>query len=456
VNRESTVAAIENAIGHRRLMWVGTRGTDAHPLLSISQFEGVVGLIAPLGVPSWPAGSEECLERLSGVRVDLDAYSVDADSSDSRIELGIRLRRALTPGTLVVSYRPSAFLASAYFPRMENATYLGMFHCHQAAYDHKPWVESELAARGVATIPWRYFSDSDSAVMLEWMEGRTCVVRANYSDGGAGLAVFDRSLSRTAIPAHDGGFFAVAPLLEPNVPLNVSGCVFPSGKVTVKSPSLQLIGLGSCTSRRFGYCGNDFASVYHVLSDEGLEELDRVVRATGSWLHGRGYVGAFGIDALLYDGRICLTEVNPRFQGSSAAASTILSAAGSSDIYLDHLCAVMSLDAPGEEMTLAEQGALQAEDGRRLTQVVCHNTGPSRRLREGVVVPDLDYGDLKATPDEGVSVLSEAMLFKLFVHREVTETGFSLPAWLESEVARLTEALYQTVEANGELGGESG
>jgi len=446
VNRERVISVIENAIGHRRLMWVGTRGTDAHPLLSIGQFGGIVGLIAPLGVPSWPDGSEECLECISGVRVDLNAYSVDDDDSADRVDLGVRLRSALTPGTLVVAYRPTAFLASAYFPRMENATYLGMFHGHQAAYEHKPWVETELAARGVPTIPWRYFSDSDHTVMQEWMEGRTCVLRANYSDGGIGLKVFDERLGAASGPAHDGGFLAVAPLLDPNIPLNVSGCVFPDGTVTVKSPSVQLIGVDSCTGRQFGYCGNDFASVHDALGDDGLAEFEGIARATGAWLGDRGYIGAFGLDALLYGGRICLTEVNPRFQGSSAAASSILSQAGASDIYLDHLRAVLGLDGPSQEMSLAEQGALQARAGGRLAQVVCYNTGPELRVRENAVVPDLDYGDLKGTPDAGVTVMSEAMLFKVFVHESVTRTGFDIPGWLSADITRLTESLFEPIE----------
>ena len=446
MNRDKTISVIENAIGHRRLMWVGTRGTDAHPLLSIGQFEGVVGIVAPLGVPSWPDGSEEYLERITGVRVDLNAYSIDADDSAQQADLGIRLRSLLTPGTLVVAYRPTAFLASAYFPRIEHATYLGMFHGHQAAYDHKPWVETELAARGVPIIPWRYFSDSDRAVMLEWMEGRTCVLRANYSDGGIGLTICDEHLGDSTGPSHNGGFLAVAPLLDPNVPLNVSACVFPDGTVTVKSPSIQLIGIDSCTGRRFGYCGNDFASVHGVLGDEGLAELEGVVRSTGSWLHDRGYVGAFGIDALLYGGQICLTEVNARFQGSSAAASSILADAGASDIYLDHLRAVLGLDAPKEEMTLAEQGALQAESGRRLTQVVCYNTGSDRRMRQGAVVPDLNFGDIKAAPEEGITVGPEAMLFKVFVRDAVTDTGFELPVALASDIAGLTDSLFEFVE----------
>ena len=455
MDRDAAIARLESAIGHRRLLWVGTRGTDARPLLAIEQFEGVVGLVAPLGIPSWNDGAEECLERISGVRVDLNAYSVDKDESVHRAELGDRLRDAMTPGTLVVTYRPTALLASAYYPRMEHAAYLGMFHGHQAAFEHKPCGETELNARGVPIIPQRYFGDSDKAVMDEWVEGLAAgggsyVLRANYSDGGAGLMVGGGVGEGHADLAHEGGFLAVSPFLDPNVPLNVSGCVFPSGHVTVKSPSIQLIGIRTCTGRRFGYCGNDFASVHSVLGDDGLDELEAVARLTGSWLADRGYLGAFGIDALLFEGHIRLTEVNPRFQGCSAAAASIMSDADAVDVYLDHLAAMLGLEPTDDEMTLRDQAALQSRDGRRLTQVVCYNTGPACRAREGMVVPDLDYGNIRGTPDEGIVVAPEAMLFKVFVSDAVTATGIDLPAWLTVDIERLKASLFEDAVEDAE------
>lgn len=448
-SRAEIIRSIEDAIGHRRLLWVGTRGTDAQPLLAIDQFEGIVGLISPLGVPSWPASSEDCLERISGQRVDLNAYSVDADSSEARRELGARLRKALSPGTVAIAYRPSAFLASAYFTRTENVSYLGMFHGAQAAFEHKPWVETELAACGVPTIPWRYFADDDHALLGEWVRGRRFVLRANYSDGGRGLELSEGG-ALLPTPIHDGGFIAAAPFLDPNVPLNVSGCVFPNGDVTVRSPSVQLIGIPSCTSRRFGYCGNDFATVRDVIGRRGLDELEGLVVKTGEWLHRRGYLGAFGIDALVYDGAVYLAEINPRFQGSSAAASSIMAAAGVADIYLDHLAALLGIDGCSAFPPLREQGELQAEKGRRLAQVVCYNTAATCAIKPDAYVPDLPFAEVKGAAGPGIAVLPEAMLFKIFVHDTITSTGFALDARTVETIQALTGRIFEPVAASGE------
>lgn len=448
-SRNELIRAIEAAIGHQRLLWVGTRGTDAQPLRSIAQFEGVVSLIAPLGVPSWPDSSEECLERISGQRVDLNAYSVDADDSEPRRELAARLRKALTPGTIAIAYRPSAFLASAYFTRTENVSYLGMFHGAQAAFEHKPWVETELAAHGVPTIPWRYFADDDRALLGEWVRGRRFVLRANYSDGGRGLELADRG-AILPTPIHDGGFIAAAPFLDPNVPLNVSGCVFPNGDVTVRSPSIQLVGIPSCTRRRFGYCGNDFAAVHGAIGDEGLDGLERVALMTGQWLHRRGYLGAFGIDALVHEGEVYLVEINPRFQGSSAAASSILAAAGVADIYLDHLAALLGIEGCSEYPPLREQGRLQSESGRRLAQVVCYNTAGACAMKPGGYVPDLPFADVKGAAEYGIRVLPEAMLFKIFVHASVTSTGFAIDPRTVGAIGSLTERIFVPVAIGNE------
>lgn len=443
MSRKEAIDAIRQTIGNRRLLWVGTRGTDAQPLLQIDQFSGVFGLIAPLGVPSWPDGSEAYLEQLSGERVDLNAYSIDEDDSRHVRELARRLRTAMVPETLVVAYRPTAFLAAAYYPRMEHATYLGMFHGHQAAFEHKPWVESELNACGVATIPWRYFSSNDRSVMLEWMEGRSCVLRANYSDGGIGLTLARAGGDpASCIPKHTGGFLAVAPMLEPSVPLNASGCVFSDGTVTVRHPSIQLIGIPSCTIRRFGYCGNDFAAVSEILGKDGIDQFEAIGQRTGRWLHNHGYLGAFGIDALLYGGEICLTEINPRFQGSSAAAASLAMDLEMSDIYLDHLSAFLGLRAP-DRLSLHDQVLEQARPGHRLSQVVCYNTGLARRMRDGAVIPDLNYCDIKGAPDHGIVVPTNAMLFKLFVHDAVTSTGSEIPEWIAKDIDHLADNLYE-------------
>jgi formate-dependent phosphoribosylglycinamide formyltransferase (GAR transformylase) len=62
-------------------------------------------------------------------------------------------------------------------------------------------------------------------------------------------------------------------------------------------------------------------------------------------------LGAFGVDALVYDGRVYLAEVNSRFQGSSVMSARIDQALNRPDIYCAHVAAFMGLSAP-PSMTL--------------------------------------------------------------------------------------------------------
>jgi hypothetical protein len=447
MSRQGTIQAIEQEIGHRHLIWVGTRGTDAQPLLCIDQFCGVFCLISPLGVPSWATENEVYLENISRHRVDLNIYAIDDDKSVHLQQLHRNLRDALMPGTLIAAYRPTAFLAAAYYPRINNCSYLGMFHGSQAAYEHKPWVETELAEFGINIIPWRYFCDDDRLVMLEWMEGKSCVLRSNYSDGGAGLTLVraDQKIEDIVIPKHHEIFFAVAPLLEPTIPLNVSGCVFPDGTVTVRHPSIQLIGIPECTNRSFGYCGNDFSSVRDILEKNTIHQLESLVQRTGQWLYIKGYRGAFGVDVLIDNGdTIYLTEINPRFQGSSAVAALSAAESGLEDIYLDHLSAF--LDIPPQTVSLWEQICEQANQQDHKGQIICYNTGNPKQLYPDSCAPDLDYGDIKGIPGQGITVDNEAMLFKILVAEKISQTGFDLPQHIAFDIPQLIAALYQTIE----------
>lgn len=446
MNRADYVAAIENRLGGDRLLWFGTRATDASSLLALEQFSGAFSLISPIGPRARSDFVESCLELHSGRRPDLNSYSVDDDRSGAAATLRRDLARAWRSGTYLAPYRPSDFLSSTYFPRLGTSGYLGMFHGRQSAFEHKPWVESSLRARGVLTIPWQYFADDDVDLIDEAVYVGPRVIRANHSDGGIGVMMLQAGRkAKDYLPRHDDLFVAVAPYLDPNIPLNVGGCVFRDGTVTVHSPSLQLIGINQCTSRRFGYCGNDFSRLSEVLEEARLHELETMVKDVGVWLHSCGYLGAFGIDALLHEDRIHLTEVNPRFQGSTEASASIDRSLGIPDILLEHVGALLGLDAPPSQQSMTEVALAQAGEGRRLSHVVCYSRGAGRCTKTDCTVPDTDSYQVLCLPAEQVVVEDEAMLLKLSWPDSVTDDGFSLHSNVASTVAQLTERLFKAI-----------
>lgn len=84
----------------------------------------------------------------------------------------------------------------------------------------------------------------------------------------------------------------------------------------LSEPSLQIIGEPICTSREFGYCGNDF-HIEKKLNESQIENLAKMAKKIGNWLGSKGYRGLFGIDCLADENQVYFTEINPRFQGST-------------------------------------------------------------------------------------------------------------------------------------------
>jgi hypothetical protein len=417
--RRSYIDRIQESLGDRKLIWVGTRGHDAIGLLDIAQFSESYGIIAPLG--SLSLNVDLALEQLTKRRVDLDTYTIDDDRSAEANEFRRRLLASLSEPACVVAYRSLALLSAICYPRHEFVTYLGMFHERQATFEHKPWVETELRKIGLPVIPWRYFADEDRRRLQEELFSHgVLVLRANRSDGGAGVGAIERAHE---IPQHlsryAGGFLAAAPLLEPHIPLNASACVFRDGAITVHPPSFQLIGIEKCTRRRFGYCGNDFGAV-RELDSALLADFAALIEHTGRWLHSEGYVGAFGVDALIYDGRVYLTEVNPRFQGSSALCARIDRYAGRPDIYLCHLGALLGLTSP-PTCALRELIADQPE----YAQVVMHHRAPGM-IRLNSVEPRRPKLECEIAPDPEIDILSDAIMFRAVVAQRVTSDGRTL------------------------------
>jgi hypothetical protein len=187
MNRDASIAEITATLKGDTVVWYGTRGIDARPLLNLPGFGGICSLIAPLDRPPCDDWFEVCLERLSGRRVDLNSYDLDEDRSPAVTRYRRQAVDLLRPGTVLIAYRPSDLLSSTYFPQLGAMRYLGNFHAHQSAFEHKPWVETQLSAEGIRTIPWRYFSDDDSALIAEHAPGRSYVIRVNRSDGGSGV-----------------------------------------------------------------------------------------------------------------------------------------------------------------------------------------------------------------------------------------------------------------------------
>lgn len=429
--------AVRRALDGRPVVWFGIRGEDASALLRLPEFKASYAITAPVQTATISDESNVALEDLTGERVDLDRYDPDFDASPEMQEFRRRLLREVSGRCVVMTYRPAAFVSALAFAMSETMTLAGLFKDRQAAFEHKPWVETSLERRGVRTLGWSYIADEHRTRAKRLLDGGPVVLRASRSSGGVGITRIDSMDEIVANwPDQVDAFVGVTRYLEDAIPLNVSGCVFPGGEVRLHPPSLQLIGVRGCTDRAFGYCGNDFGAI-GALDDELLVELDALMRKVAAWLHHERYVGAFGVDALVHDGRVLFTEVNPRFQGSSALSAVVADELGMPDLFLDHLAATLGLAPVDRELTLLEWARSQPP----LSHLVLHNiSGRSLVRGDETPLPPLPSGSrIAQLPARELTVQDGGVLSRMVVDRSITATGFDIDAAADELVLRLSD-----------------
>jgi hypothetical protein len=409
------------------LIWFGNRGSDAEAVKSLPELSFVCSVICP-----FEGGDTEqfCLEDSTRLRVDLNRYDIDSDDCVELQLLKRKMSSVLENPSALVTYRPTEFLTSLIFPNQSTAEYYGIFHLEQSAFEHKPWLENQLKKAGIPIVPWRYYSDEEAQRAYNDLGDSPFILRINRGSGGAGLVLIRES--RDIInywPQHNDGFLAATPYLYPNISFCINACLFSDGTVSIFAPSAQLIGLSCCTNRSFGFCGNDFG-LPKTIPNEILNELEEMVINVGGCLHKRGYLGAFGVDVILFEDRLLLSEVNPRFQASSPPSGNIAEQLDLADVYLEHLAAFMGLP-PIKQPPLFKIVEMQPP----ISQIICYNRGrlPIKRADSEIVTPE--GITLLELPSSNIAVEPEGELFKCIVNGAVSKNSFEL----DEKVDRMIE-----------------
>jgi hypothetical protein len=427
---------ISRRLDGRQLVYFGTRGDDAEGVGDQAELAAVFSLIA--AHRGRTSVESVALEDLTGERVDLDTYDVDDDLARPEVvELRRAMLRTLWKGSVVFTYRPSTFLSAICFARQDRCLYAGMFKDHQAAFEHKPWVESKVRAMGIPTIPWTYIADEDQLNALPILADGPIVLRRSRSSGGTGLFRIETAAElEAAWPEQDEAFVSVAPFIPDGIPTNVSGVVWHDG-VTVHGASVQLIGIPELTSRPFGYCGNDFGAA-RELPQNVIREMEQATMLVGRWLLSHGFIGGFGVDFLVQGEQVLFTEINPRLQGVTHLACQARAAAGESCVLLEHLAANLGLSAPTSQ-SLTNQVAEVAT----LSHVVFHRPPPGVAYAGGLAVGDDLLGrdgvtrlDVVCPPS--VTPVPGATIARVTLAARVTDTGLALIEPWASRIAAAT------------------
>lgn len=421
--RQETLDYISKKLGRRDLIWAGLRSDDVEAISDLKQTAGSFSIVGGHDRGGAVPGFD--FEDLTGVREDLDSWDID-DHLDTPAAHEFReaILRRLEGPTALLPYRPSQFLSAIIFARRDRCLDLGLFGGHQAMFEHKPWVETQVAGLGLPHVEWCYVADEEQWKVQRMLSDGPVMLRAPRTSGGAGLVLLeDADLLQESWPHRREAFVSVSPYLADAIPVNIGATVWHDG-VTMRHPSVQLIGIPECTNRRFGYCGNDFGFAA-TLDKQTLDAIETSVLALGNWLRTYNYLGTFGVDFLLQDGVPKFAEINPRFQGSTHASSQLSGEVDESCLILDHVAAKLGLDAPSSRRLVEI-----ARDLPPFAHLVVHRTKAADLIEAGPLVRALRQErthcrtDVVAKP--GGVTRAGGVLARVTARDQMTTTGFDL------------------------------
>jgi len=420
-----------SGIGDRQLCWFGVRGIDAAPLAGYGQLSHIYSQTVP--VYENLEVYEKSLETILMHRVDLNTYDVDFDQEHYTMEFKRTVLFGVKKKIILVPYRPQEFLAAIYFTHGDIVHYFGLFHKFQRTFEHKPWVEKSLKEFGVNVVPWEYVRNIERDEVKERIaRGQKILIRPPYSSGGAGYSIIRQieDIYTNPVSASDDGFFSVSPFFEDSIPININACIYRDGSVRVFLPSFQLIGIKESTRRQLGYCGNDFGAVKQ-LEESIIDDIENITLRVGAWMAKKEYLGIFGLDLLVVDGRTYLVEINPRFQGSTLLSSLIACRIDDADPYGEHLAAFLGCEAPQLPRLWERTRSLE-----NAAQLIVYNTLPREISLNGFAVEQLS-GEYKGIPRNHVTVAPEGMVLKRIYNRSITEDGYRLFEDVSEEIRQV-------------------
>jgi hypothetical protein len=376
--------------------------------------------------------------------MDLDDWDIDIvptnedgrpDPGEQAYRMDFRhaLLRAMSTPNTIISYRPYYFLSALVFARQDKSRNLGLFAGHQRAFEHKPWVESAITKLGIPSPGWKYIADEEQPDANILLERGPIVVRPNRGSGGQGITqVYDQKTLSAQWPKGEEFFASVSPYLPDCPSLNIGAVVWDDG-VTLHYPSVQLIGIRSCVTRRFGYCGNDFALMAEM-DDDIIQQLEDYTTRIANWLREKGYRGAFGVDYMLNGNELLFMEINPRFQGSTRVSCMLSVENEEPCLLIDHLAAMLHF-----ETRIAPPLKELIRQCQPISQIVVHNT-TGVQCHANIFNLSKSLRQTEPTRRMEVVVTSEivcnigAIATNFSVRRKVTEDGYTIDETIDKAI----------------------
>ncbi len=234
--------------------------------------------------------------------------------------------------------------------------------------------------------------------------------------------------------------------------LNINAVVG-ADSVFLSPVSLQVIGAGSLTDRRFGFVGNDFTAVLDVC-DTIKNKIYEITVKTGLYMSANGFRGMMGLDLICDGSNVYPVEINPRFQNSTSLLTLLELKYLRNPLVLKHIEQFIPVSA-GDDFMFSPDGS----------QVIMHNlaekplkvkaglkpgiyelkNGKPAFLRNGYSVNDCklpgEFALCCGVPVSGCILQASAPLAKLHFPGRVLKSDLKT---LEDRIELIVKKIYNT------------
>jgi hypothetical protein len=400
------------------------------------------------------------LERTTGWRTDRYESAMEAILPGVKEQVEAVLRDGPPGQWAIVSTNPWRSLAE--FAGDAGIQLVAPREEHCAWLNEKVNFLAAVENLGLPRLPGRWLR-LDEARYSEVSSEMGSRFVAQLSRGASGSGTF--FISSAAEYAFAGLQCGEAPVwVAPDVgdlSLNINAIATEEGAVAAY-PSVQLAGLSALSSRRGGYCGNDYAAT----ADLPVETVRDVVEQTvtiGRWLASFGFLGMFGLDFVVDPDslRAYAVDLNPRWQGSTSLLAQAQYKAGVLPLPVADLAYRMGLLSASEVLRYAD-GFLRPVRAshislrNRASEMldVAGDVEPgvysfcrgAQRLRSGLRLEDLgDPGEMLVigcVPRKGARIGPEAHMLRASSGERVMDVRrMDLLPWAAGAACGLYEAL---------------
>ncbi|MFA6023379.1 MAG: ATP-grasp domain-containing protein [Candidatus Pacearchaeota archaeon] len=249
--------------------------------------------------------------------------------------------------------------------------------------DTKSKVRRELRNQGIKVIPGiEGVLEEDSFDKVSKLYGLPFFVQFDDSASGSGSYLIDSQSSFNELK----GKYKNEPvtfmkfLQGPSLNINA---VKTRNFTVLSEPSFQIIGDPLCTTRKFGYCGNDF-HIGSKLSEEQMNQIFEMTKKIGKWIGSLGYYGVYGVDFISEGEDIYFTEINPRFQGSTSLVVDRQIETGKIPLSFFHLVPYLDEISVDPEIIFEYN---KIKDPLNVSQILLHNKSRKNCILESSIMP---------------------------------------------------------------------